>query len=443
VITIAMCVLLASPQGDAEQGIEARVAAMTGRVEAANLRRSVESLVSFGSRHVLSAGEDAGRGTGAARSYLEDQLRAMVSRSGGRLSVSRQAHAVSARRLGQEIEVVNVVATLRGVSDPDRIYVVGGHYDSINGDNRDATDPAPGANDDASGTAAVLEACRVMCEVPFAATILFVCYDGEEMGLLGSTAHAAALRAAEAEIDGMITNDIVGNTLGMDGVRRRGYLRCFSYAPRGNDSSGRSLARAASFAISRHLDDLELRLVYRGDRFGRGGDHRPFMSQGYPAVRFTEPREDYSRQHQDVTVRDGAPYGDLPGFMDFDYLAKVCRANVATLAELASAPAAPTVVRARGARDAYDTRLSWRSVDGAVSYEAVWRLTVEPDWTGARPLAGQPSGSGGSSLSAVLEGVCLDDSVVGIRSVGADGSRSRVTTPPEPDAFGQRPSRRR
>lgn len=442
-ITFALSAALACPQPDAQADIERQVAAMTRQVEAQNLRQTVETLVGFGSRHVLSGGEATPRGTDAARAFLERELKALIPRSDGRLSVARESFVVSARRLGREIEVVNIVATLRGVSDPDRIYIVGGHYDSINGNNKDAANAAPGANDDGSGTSVVLEACRVMCEVPFAATILFVCYDGEEMGLLGSTKHAEALRAADAHVDGMITNDIVGNTLGMDGVRRTGYLRCFSYAPRGNDSSGRSLARAASFAVARHLEDIELRLVYRGDRFGRGGDHRPFMSEGYPAVRFTEPREDYSRQHKDVTERDGRPYGDLPEFMDFDYLARVCRINVATLAELAAAPRPPQRVRVSGARDAYDTHVSWRASEGVAGYEAVWRPTVEADWTGSRLVSGAASSSGRGGLRAVLEALCLDDSVVGVRSVGADGSRSRAITPPEPDAFGQRPTRRR
>jgi hypothetical protein len=286
----------------------------------------------------------------------------------------------------------------------------------------------------------VLEACRVMCRHRFAATIKFVAYDGEEQGLLGSEGHASALADAEAKVDGMITNDIVGNTLGMDGKRRRDDLRCFSYSATGNDSVGRSLARAATYAADRHVADFAVRMVYRGDRYGRGGDHKSFNKRGYPAIRFTEPREDFSRQHQDITMRDGKPYGDLGEYVDFDYMVKVVGVNVALLAQLASAPPAPRQAIARGASAAYDTRLEWTAVASASAYEAVWRETTAFDWQGCR-LIEQPK-AGRRGLSTVLQGVCLDDVVVGVRSVGADGSRSRVTTPPEPDSFNQRRPRR-
>ncbi len=432
-------VLVVAPQE--QPSIDARIAALTARIEPPRLERTVRDLVGFGTRHVRSATGDPARGTGAARSYLEQKLGELVPLSGGRLSVERRVYRVPSERLGTEVELVDIVARLRGTADRERVYVVGGHYDSINADRRDAEDPAPGANDDASGTAVVLEACRVLCATPFAATILFCCYDGEEMGLLGSTAHAAELSEAGVLVDGMITNDIVGNTLGMDGVRRGDYLRCFSYAPRGNDTKGRSLARAASFA-ARHVPGFRVMLVQRGDRYGRGGDHRPFFQQGYPAIRFTEPREDYSRQHQDVTERQGAPYGDLPEWVDFDYVARVCAVNVALLAELASAPRPPERVQVRGARDAYDAVLSWQPVAGASGYEAVWRLTTAPDWEQAAVVADASPDEGGA-LRFALCGVCLDDAVVGVRSVGADGSRSRVSTPPEPDAFDERGARQR
>lgn len=440
--TLAFPLLLAvSSPVPAQEGqlIDPRIAALTQQVDPDRLQRTITALVACGTRHVASSTEGA-RGTGAARRWLEQELGSYVSASGGRLQVSRQTFTVPSRRLGADVELVNVVATLPGTSDPDRIYVIGGHYDSINSNNRDAAGPAPGANDDASGTAAAVEACRVLSTQQFAATILFVCYDGEELGLLGSTWHAKQLGEAGARVDGMITNDIVGNTLGMDGVRRREYLRCFSYATIGNDSPGRSLARAAR-AASRFVDGFELRLVWRGDRYGRGGDHRPFHAEGFPAVRFTEPREDYSRQHKNVTERDGQPYGDVLRFIDFPYLANVCRVDVALLAELAAAPPAPARARARGARDAYDTLLSWAPVDGATAYEAVSRQTTATDWQRIHPIDEPEEGRRGM-LQTRLVGVCLDEVVVGVRALGKDGARSRVTTPPEPDAVGARPRRR-
>jgi hypothetical protein len=428
--------LLAASLAAQHAPIGERIAALTQRVEAQRLRANVEALAGFETRHVLSATDDDDRGTGAARRWLEEKMRSC----GGRLQIERKTYRVPSQRLGREVEVVDIVAILPGVGDPERVYVVGGHYDSINSDPRDGEGQAPGANDDGSGTAAVLEACRVLADERFAATILFVCYDGEEQGLLGSTAHADDLAARAVAVDGMITNDIVGNTLGMDGVRRTDYLRCFSYAPTGNDSDGRSLARAAARAAREHVPGFELRIVYRGDRYGRGGDHRPFYAQGWPAVRFTEPREDFSRQHRNVTERDGQAYGDVPAWVDFDYLARVCAVNVALLAELAAAPPPPRELRVQGARESYDTELSWPAVEGAHAYAAVWRETTAADWQESRVLAGDEVRTTARGLSATLRGVCLDDVVVGICSVGADGARSRATTPPEPDAFNLRRS---
>jgi len=419
-----------------EDPILARVAASLARIDPARIEATVRDLVAFGTRHVASATDRDDHGTGAARRYLQQKLQGYAAASDGRLAVERQEFDVAAARLRRDVHLCNIVATLRGSTDPGRVYVLGGHYDSINARTQDAEHAAPGANDDASGTAVVVEACRVLAGEALAATVVFVCYDGEEMGLLGSTAHADALAQASVEVDGMITNDIVGNTLGVDGVRRTDWLRCFSYAPRGNDSTGRSLARAVTWAAGRHVPGFEVRLVLRGDRYGRGGDHQPFFRAGFPAVRFTEPREDYSRQHQNVTERDGKPYGDLPEFVDFAYAARVCAVNVATVMELACAPKPPSMVRVRGARDRYAVEVTWPAVAGTAGYELVWRSTTAADWEHARRLA--EADPERAQVRATLD-ECIDDIVVGVRSVGADGARSRVTTPPEPDAFDSRP----
>ncbi len=429
----------ATQTGTPSAEIERTVQAALARIQPASLARTVRDLVGFGTRHIASATDDPAVGTGAARTYLEARLREAGAPAGARLTVERKAYKVTASRIGAEAQAVNLVATLRGVGDPDRLYVIGGHYDSINGDNRDTKGPAPGANDDGSGTAVVIEALRALAPVEMAATVVFVCYDGEEMGLLGSTEHAKELAAANAKVDAMITNDIVGNTLGMDGVRRTDYLRCFSYAPRGNDTTGRSLARAITFAAARHLSGFQVRMVLRGDRYGRGGDHRPFFTEGFPAARLTEPREDFSRQHATVVTRDGKPYGDFPEWVDAEYLANVCRVNTALLLELASAPPAPVTVRARGARTSYDTILTWAPVDGAASYELVWRMTTAADWEGARIVGPNETTNERGQLSATLTGICLDDCVVAVRCVGKNGARSRATAPPEPDAFESRP----
>lgn len=418
-----------------------RVAASIAAIDPARLEATVRTLVGFGTRHVLSRTDSDTEGTGAARRWLLQQYEAIASASGGRLTVALQTQTVPCARPGmpKEVQIVNVIATLRGSSDGERSYVVGGHYDSRNSEGADGAGAAPGAVDDASGTAVALEACRVLSQHEFAATLVFVAYDGEEQGLLGSAAHAKALAEAGVEVDGMITCDIVGNTLGMDGKRYDRHLRCFSYAASGNDSSGRSLARAVTYAAGKHVRDFGVELIFRGDRYGRGGDHRPFFEQGFPAVRFSEPREDFSRQHQNVTQRDGQPYGDLPEFADFAYMGNVTKVVVATLAELASAPPAPLVHGAQLRRDRYDTEVVYELPAGVDRCEFVWRKTTEPDWTGVVDMAtAKPAPAARGRLLGTLPGVCLDDVIVGVRTIGADGSRSRVATPPEPDRFDQR-----
>ena len=437
---------LSSVVAPAQQAVSERIATMLREVDAARIESTIRTLVGFGTRHILSRTDSDTEGTGAARKWLKAQYEAITSDSGGRLSVAFQNTTVPVRRRGMppEVQVVNVVATLRGVSDPDRIYVVGGHYDSRNSRGGDGENRAPGAVDDASGTAAALEACRVMSVHEFPATIIFVAYDGEEQGLLGSAAHAKALATADAKVDGMITCDIVGNTTGMDGRTYDGHLRCFSYAPTGNDSFGRSMARAATYATRTHVANFAVKLIFRGDRYGRGGDHRSFFNEGFPAVRFSEPREDFSRQHQNVTMRDGREYGDLPAFANFKYTANVTRVVIATLAELASAPPPPLVHGARLRRDAYDTEVTYTLPAGVERCEFVWRETTSPDWTATIDMKdASPKLDRRGRMMARLRGVCLDDVVVGVRTVGADGSRSRIATPPEPDRFNNRPGSRR
>jgi len=410
--------------------IDERLTKLIGQVDVKRIERTVRDLVRFGTRHSMSATDDDQRGTGAARSYLVARLEAAAKRSSGRMTVERKSYKMPVGR-GGEVEIVNVVATIKGTKTPDRVYVVGGHYDSRNRNRRDSTRDAPGANDDGSGTAAVVELAHVLAEIPLASTVRLVCYDGEELGLVGSRKDAEELESAEVAVDGMMTLDIVGNTESQDGRRERGYVRVFSYLQGNADSPGRSLARVVSDCAARYVEGLRGKLIFRGDRFGRGGDHRPFAEAGYASVRLTEPFENFSRQHQDVTERDGKPYGDLPDYMDFPYLANVTRLTLAVVYELASAPPAPTRVRVRTTPTlGTSVTVQMRDVpDDLIGYEIMVRETTAPDWQRAVfvPAIGQSA----RQVDKVLEGVLLDDSVIGARSVGRSGVRSRVTAAAE------------
>jgi hypothetical protein len=421
-------------------GQDPELVKMLAAISPERIEKTIRTLAGFKTRHTLSRTDSDTEGIGAARNWIEQEMKAAASQGNGRMKVERKSYRQLATRLRQEVELVDLVATLPGTSEPARVYVVSGHYDSINGSGRNNTDPAPGANDDGSGTALSLELCRVMAGHEFAATILFVAADGEEHGLLGATGLAKELAASNTNVDGMLTADIIGNTVGVDGRRERGYVRCFSYAARGNDTTGRALARAAADAARRYVDGFAVKLIFRGDRYGRGGDHAPFMREGFPAIRFTEAYEDWSRQHQFITEKDGKPYADLPEFVDFEYVARVTRVAGALVGTLARAPEPPLRVEARGLTKAYDTELKVTPGKGARPWglEVVWRATTSPDWEGSKlfPLAAD----GGGQETLRVPGVLLDDSVVGVRTVSAGGHRSRVVTPPEPDATEQRPA---
>jgi hypothetical protein len=421
-----------------------RIAAALGRIRAEDLRATVEGLVQCGTRHSasddgvpsegLTASRPEGavaseRGIGAARRFLVSRLRAIAKETGGRLEVREDwVDLVSTARLPNgKARGANVIARLTG-SDPSRVVVIAGHYDSINKNfdrqrgGIDTTGDAPGADDDASGTAVVLACARALAALEPAATIEFACHTGEEQGLLGSAAHAKALFESGVKVDGMLGNDIVGSSKGPDGVKRAGYVRVFSNSPSGLDSTSRNLARFAADVADLYTRPFEVKLVFRKDRYGRGGDHLSFDSQGFPAIRFTEPREDYTRQHENVREEGGVKYGDTIDGLDFEYLTNVAKLNAAAAAELALAPAAPRGVRVFGAVR-QDTRLTWTAAGAA--HEAVVRDTAAPRWERVHRLP--------ASGEAVIPEI-LDDVVVGIRAVGLDGRRSLAVVPADPGA---------
>ena len=419
---------------------------MVSEIDARNIEVSIRKLVSFGTRNTLSAQDNPTRGIGAARDWLYQEFQNIAALTNGRMTVEKQSYLQEALppprgRIPQPTTITNVVATLRG-SQPasrDRLYVVSGHYDSMCTSPIDAECDAPGANDDASGTAAVLEMARVMSKYNFDSTIIFMAVAGEEQGLLGSTYFAEQAKQKGWNIEAMFTNDIVGNTLGGNGVRDRRTVRVFSEGVpsnetepeatvrRGvggeNDSASRQLARFIREAASLYVPSMNVMMIYRRDRYLRGGDHIPFLERGYPAVRFTEPNEDYRHQHQNVRVENGIRYGDLPEFVDFAYIAQVARVNTASLALLALAPARPKTVAIMTTRLTNDTDLKWNAntEPDLAGYEIVWRETTSPVWTGVRAV--------GNVTSYTIKGMSKDNYFFGVRAVDRDGNRSPASYP--------------
>jgi hypothetical protein len=410
------------------------VAAMVAGVSAARLRATDERLVGFGTRNLFSETlHDRNRGVYAARDWLAGEFRAIGRTSGGRLSVSLDTYTQpKTEQTPRDVEVSSVIATLRG-DDPARgTYLMTSHYDSRNSDGNDATRDAPGADDNGSATSAVLEAARVMASTHFKGTLVFACFDGEEQGLFGSAHFAHVLKSAGVEVDADINNDIIGASIGHDGENAPAEVRLFSEAlPAGadprrvngvgteNDSPARELARFTLESGATYVPAMTVRLIYRSDRFLRGGDQQSFAAEGFPAVRFVEAHENFDHQHQDVRVENGVQYGDLLQYVDFDYLARVTQINVAALATLALAPAAPVpLLDAR--KLGYDSTLTWQKVPGATSYAVVWRRSDESTWTRGRNV--------GDVTSATIP-VSKDDWLFGVRAIGPSGDVSVAAFP--------------
>jgi hypothetical protein len=411
-------------------------------IDARNIEATIRKLVSFGTRNTLSEQNDPKRGIGAARDWLYAEFLRAAEASNGRMTVEKQSYEQpKAARVPQPTIITNVVATLKG-SQPeatDRIYVVSGHYDSMCNSPTDAKCDAPGANDDASGTAAVLEMARVMAKYEFDATIVFMAVAGEEQSLLGSTYFAEQAKQKNWNVDAMLTNDIVGNTLGGNGVRDRNHVRVFSEGVPSNettaeattrrsvggenDSASRQLARFIKETGDAFVPQMKVMMIYRRDRYGRGGDHIPFLERGYPAVRFTEVNEEFRHQHQNVRVENGVQFGDLPEFVDFAYVANVARVNAACLAALAWAPLRPKGVTIVAQRLSNDTDLRWEAnkEPDLAGYEIVWRETTDAVWTNSKPV--------GNVTSFTMKGMSKDNYFFGVRSIDKDGNKSPVTYP--------------
>ncbi len=417
----------ASAQNPVRPDADPRVETIVAAVSQDRLRTLLTKLVSFGTRETLSNQDGTTRAIGGARQWIFDELK----RSSPRLQVSFDTHQIAPQgRITRQVELRNVMAVLPGKS-PRRIYI-SGHYDSLNlgdrgqaglntgaGGNPQATAEfnhdaeAPGANDDGSGTVLTMELARVFGEsrVEFDATLVFICWAGEEQGLIGSAAHAQDLAAAKTVVDAMFNNDIVGNSHGGNGVVDAESVRVYAVGP--EDSPARSLARYIARTAAVYVPSHNVRLMAREDRFGRGSDQSSFTQSGFPAIVFREANENFSKQHSANDTLDG---------VDFAYLAQNARVNAAGSASLALAPSAPKVTGERGqnllarGKSGYDADMRWSASPGAVAYRIYWRDTWSNDWQRQQTI--------GNVTQFVLPNVSIDDFVFGVAAIGADGHES-------------------
>ena len=418
-------------QGAPFTDADPRVQQVVAKVSEERLRQLVTRLASFGTRATLSSTGSQERGIGAARQWIFDEL----TRSSPRLRVSFDTHHVGAQRqLSRSVELRNVVAVLPGHT-ARRIYITG-HYDSVNlgsqltrvttaaGSSNPQMSPdfnhdvdAPGANDNGSGTALTMELARVFAEsgIPFDATLVFVCWAGEEQGLLGSSAHAQQLAASKVAVEAVFNNDIVGNTHAGNGIVDAESVRVYAVGP--EDSMSRSLARYIARVAPRYLPSHKIRLMAREDRFLRGSDHSSFTKHGFPAIVFRESNENFEKQHSAADTLDG---------VDFSYLTQNARVNAAAAATLALAPAAPAVIdetsrpRLSRAPSGYDAKMVWTASLGAVAYRIYWRDAGANTWEHSQTI--------GNVTEFVLPALSIDDFVFGVAAIGADGHESLVSS---------------
>ena len=448
-----ICLLLLStpwPRGNAQQvqfpsKLNPQIEKIVSEISPTNIEATIRKLVSFGTRHTYSDPDNPTRGIGAARRWIKSEFDRYSKESGGRLQVTEDEFIQPAGgRSPKEAKLVNIVGTLPGTQpeSKDRLYVVSGHYDSICSPGSDIECDAPGASDDASGTAAVMEMARVMSKYQFDATIIFMTVPGEEQGLLGAQHWAKEAKAKNLNVAAMFTNDIIGNTLGGNGVRDTRRVRVFSEGiptteteaeararqSNGGESDGpsRQLARYIKEVGEKYVNNFEVTLIFRKDRYGRGGDHNAFLQQGFAAVRFTEPNEDFTRQHQKIREQNGIKYGDVVEMVDFAYIAQVARINASALASMALAPAPPTNVAFKTGRQEYDTVIGWKAntEPDLAGYQIVWRQTYQPFW--------ERSVFVGNVSEYVMSKLSKDDYFFAVQAVDRDGNVSVPTFPRVP-----------
>ena len=424
--------------------------AIAAAVSADRIEQDITKLVSFGTRHTLSETASDTRGIGAARRWIKAEFEKISAACGGCLEVYYQSDVISGEtRIPEATEVVSVIAVQRGSVDPSRYVIMSGDIDSRVSDVMDAVSDAPGANDNASGVAGTLEAARVLSQYEFAGSIVYAALAGEEQGLFGGRIMAEQAQKDGWRIKAVLNNDMIGNIEGINGVINNTTARIFAEGTRMDetdaderrrrftggevDSPSRNLARYIDWMADRYIPNLDTMVIYRLDRFGRGGHHRPFNDLGYPGVRIMETNENYHRQHQDIRVEDGIRYGDTLDGVDFDYAAKLTALNAVSLASMAWAPSPPANVQIKGAVSP-DTTLSWNAASAAeedliAGYRIYWRHTDAPNWEFSRDV--------GKVKEYTLENIVIDNYFFGVASVSKDGFESPVVFPGPAGAFAE------
>ena len=442
-LAVAAVVSFVAAPRPAQADDDTSIAQVVRDISAQRIEAIDRKLVSFGTRHTLSDTKSDMRGIGAARRWIYAELQKCSKESGGRLQVSLDDFIAPPQpRIPAATQLVNVVATLPGTQPESkaRIYVVSGHYDSRATDIMDSTSDAPGADDDGSGAAAAMEMACVMSHYKFDATLVFMTVAGEEQGLVGAKHWAQAARAKDLDVAGMITNDIIGSSHADDGRVDADRVRLFAEGVpvRGplsderktiirtggeNDLPTRELARFIKEQAEANVPAMTVEMIYRTDRYLRGGDHSAFLAEGYPAVRFTEPHEDYRHQHQDVRDVDGVQYGDLPRYVDYTYLANVTRVNAAALAALALGPAAPKDVQMETEQLENNTTLRWapNTEPDLAGYQVLWRRTTSPVWEHRQDV--------GNVTRYTMKGLSKDNYIFGVAAVDKDGHPSVAVYP--------------
>lgn len=426
-----------------------RLHTMVAEVSAGRIEADIRKLVSFGTRHSLSDTKSETRGIGAARRWIEAEFKRINEGCTAKLEVYTISDTVTGRRVPEPTEIVDVIAVQRGILDPDRVVIMSGDIDSRVSDPLNFTDDSPGANDNASGMAGTMEAARVLCQTKFPGTIIYAGLSGEEQGLYGGRILADHAKEKGWRIMGVLNNDMIGNIEGINGVVDNATARVFSEGTRDNetaeearirrfsggevDSPSRNIARLVDRLADDYIPNLDVMMIYRLDRFSRGGHHRPFNEAGWPGVRIMETNENYNRQHQDLRTENGIKYGDVIEGVNFDYARKLTALNVVTLASMAGAPPFPADVKLSGAVQP-STTISWdirgdeKERANLKGFRIYWRLTTDAQWQWSHFVPAD-------TRTHTLENVVVDNYFFGVASVANDGLESPVVFPGPMGAF--------